>query len=165
MKLLFILVLTFVFAFSVSAQNAKMSVNDLKTIEGKQWVGNLTYVNYGSGKKVSIPSNLTVTRSNADRNIWVFDYQYPDEPKANGKSDIKLSSDGKMFNDGSVIEKQKLPGGVLKFVTTKDGMDDNKPSLLRYTYLVSKRAFSIKKEVRTEGSAEFFERNTYRWTR
>jgi hypothetical protein len=35
----------------------------------------------------------------------------------------------------------------------------------RYTYLIEASSFSIGKEVRPEGAAEFFARNRYSWKR
>ena len=39
---------------------------DLQPLHGPQWKGALTYLDYTSNKKVSIPSNLTVTSSTED---------------------------------------------------------------------------------------------------
>ncbi len=153
------------FVCSAVAQGASVSAGDLKTLEGREWSGTLTYLDYSSNKKTSIKSNLKVTAAAEDKMAWRFEYIYPDEPKANGKSDVKLSTDGLTFNEQTVIERIKLADGTTKIVTTKDGPDNGKKALFRHTYLVSAKSFSIMKEVRTEGSADFFERNTYTWTR
>jgi hypothetical protein len=148
--------------FGAFGQAASVSADDLKPLAGA-WTGTLTYLGYGSGKKTSIRSDVKVTGD--EPGAWTFEYIYPDEPKANGKSVVKLSSDGRTFNDQEVAEAKKLPDGTIRIVTTKPGTDNNRPALFRYTYIVGKSAFSISKEVRLEGSETFFERNTYSWTR
>lgn len=149
-------------AAAASAQGS-LTAKDLKLVEGEKWIGELTYLDYRSNKRTSIRSNLTVTKKSDS--AWTFSYEYPDEPKADGSSDAELSADGKTFNGQAVAAKRKLPGGGLRFVTTKEGEDNNKKALFRYTYTVTPNTFSIKKEVRTEGTAEWFERNTYSWKR
>lgn len=91
--------------------------------------------------------------------------QYPKEPGANKKEDVKLSSDGKTFDGENVIERTKLADGILRVVTSIKGKDDDRDATFRHTYLIGKKSFSIRKDVRFDGETEFFERNTYRWTR
>jgi hypothetical protein len=143
----------------------KNKSSDFKQSTAGQWKGKLTYQDYRSNKKVSILSNLTVTESNEDKLSWIFEYEYPDEPKANKKSIAKISKDGKTFDDETVVERKNLPNKTLKIVTTKNGMDNDKPAVFRHTYLLSKKSFSIKKEVKYEGTQKFFERNEYSWIR
>jgi lipopolysaccharide export LptBFGC system permease protein LptF len=149
----------------VNLNRPKIKSGDFKRLTNGQWKGKLTYQDYRSNKKVSILSNLTVTESSEDKSSWIFEYEYPDEPKANEKSIVKISKDGKTFDDETVIERTKLPNGTLKIVTTKNGTDNDKPAVFRYIYLINKTTFSIKKEVKYEGTDEFFERNEYSWNR
>ncbi len=165
MKRLFLSLAILVFgAFSAIAQTGPLSADDLKPLEGSKWTGTLTYLDYRTNKKTSIRSNVTITRKADDPNVWVFAYEYPDEPKANGSSEAKLTDGGKTFSDGEVSEK-KNAAGLLRIVTTKAGMDNDKNASFRYTYLIGSKSFSIKKEVRVDGSADWFERNEYSWTR
>lgn len=147
------------------SKSPKVKAKDLQQLTGTQWTGTLTYLDYGKNKKVSIPANLIVTTSAADKLSWVFDYQYPDEPKANSKETVTLSRDGKIFDGETVVEKNKLDDGTIKIVTEKAGMDNDKKSQFRFTYLLSRTSFSIKKEVKYDGTNEFFERNQYSWKR
>ena len=160
---IFIFIFSLALIVSASAQTAKISAKDLKPLEGRQWVGDLTYLDYTSKKKTSIKSNVTITRANDL--TWIFDMQYPLEPNANSKDETKLSADGRTFDGETVIERIELPDGILKIVTTKTGKDDNRDSTFRHVYLIGKKSFSIKKEVKFDGSVEYFERNTYSWTR
>lgn len=157
------LLLLFLPAFAF-AQTARLKSADLNRLSGAEWKGTLTYVDYRSGKNTSIPSNLTV-RSGADKSSWEYDFQYPDEPKANKKSIARLSLDGRTYDGETVIEKTKLKGGVLKIVTTQSGTDNDKKAVFRFTYLIAPSTFSIKKEVRYEDGKEYFERNEYSWKR
>lgn len=150
---------------SASAQTAKISPDDLKILEGTQWTGTLTYLDYGTNKQTSIKSNVTVSRPDAEKLTWTFDYQYPLEPKANRKDQVVLTPDGKTFDGETVIERIKQADGTLKIVTTKEGVDNGKKSLYRFTYLAGKNSFYVKKEVRQESSTEFFVRNEYAWKR
>lgn len=152
--------------FAPAAPNApKVTDKDLRPLTGAQWTGTLTYLDYRSNKKVSIPSSLTVTQSAEDARSWVFDYKYPDEPKADGKETVKVSEDGRAINDETVTERTELDGGALRIVTERKGRDNDREAAFRYTYLLGAKSFSIKKEVRYEGAGDFFERNQYSWTR
>lgn len=166
MNLLFSVLLIVAQLFAPAAASApKVTGKDLRTLAGAQWTGTLTYLDYRSNKKVSIPSNLTVTRSAEDNRSWVFDYKYPDEPKADGKETVTVSRDGRAINDEAVTERTKLAGGTLRIVTEKKGRDNDRNAVFRHTYLLNAKSFSIKKDVRYEGAGEFFERNQYSWTR
>jgi hypothetical protein len=149
----------------VNSKDPKIKSGDFKRLTNGQWKGKLTYQDYRSNKKISIWSNLTVTESSEDKSSWIFDYEYPDEPRANEKSIVKISKDGKVIDGETVVERTKLPNETLKIVTTKNGTDNVKPAVFRYIYLINKKTFSIKKEVKYEGTNEFFERNEYIWKR
>ncbi len=166
MKIIICLLIFVSSAFGFVNLNApKIKSGDFKRLTNGQWKGKLTYQDYRSNKKVSTLTNLTVTESSEDKLSWIFEYEYPDEPKANKKSIVKIGKDGKTFDDETVVERTKLPDETLKIVTTKNGMDNNKPAVFRYIYLINKKTFSIKKEVKYEGTQEFFERNEYSWNR
>jgi hypothetical protein len=162
MKSILFTTITLLFCATFS-QTAVVTPNDLKSIEGSKWTGTLTYLDYRFNKKTSIRSDVTISRKGSS-NTWTFAYEYPDEPKANGTSEVVLSEDGSTFGDAKVIEKN-LSMGVVRIITTKDGTDNDKRAVFRYTYIADKKTFKIKKEVRLEGSPDWFERNEYSWTR
>lgn len=147
------------------AQTARLSAEDLKQLTGASWTGKLTYLDYRSNKETSIRSKLTVTEAAEGASSWVFSYEYPDEPKANGKKTIALGEGGTVFGDETVVERAMLADGTLRVVTERRGQDNDKEALFRYTYLIGAKSFSIKKEVKPSGAAEFFERNRYSWER
>ena len=153
------------FAALILPQSAKVLPEDLRRLTGARWAGMLTYTDYGSNKRVSIPSTLTVKEATGDASSWVFEYEYPDEPKANGKQTVKLDEGGTRLDGETVVERTSLDGGLLRIVTERRGTDNDKPALFRYTYLIGPSSFSVKKEARYDGASEFFERNVYSWSR
>lgn len=151
--------------FGARAQTPRVTAEDFRRLTGARWNGALVYRDYSSDKQVSIRSNLTVTQAPGDESSWVFEYEYPDEPKANGKQTLKLGGGGTTIDDETVVERMMLDGGALRVVTERRGKDNDKDAHFRYTYLIGASSFSIRKEVRAEGASEFFERNRYSWTR
>ncbi len=99
-----LLIASSIFGSAFTAQ-PKVNSKDLQRLTGAQWKGTLTYLDYRSNKKVSIPSHLTVTRSVKGKFSWVFDYQYPDEPKANSRDIVRISKDGRVIDGENVIER------------------------------------------------------------
>ena len=152
-------------AATAAPQAARVSPEDMRRLTGARWTGTLTYTDYGTNRRVSIPSNLTVTESPEVGAAWVFEYEYPKEPKANGKRTLKLGEGGSTFDGETVVERTSLDDGTLKLVTEKRGTDNERAALFRFTYLIGASSFSVKKEVRHEGAPEFFERNVYSWSR
>lgn len=146
-------------------QAPRLAAEDLRRLTGAPWAGTLTYTDYGSGRKVSIRSTLTVTQSADDAAAWVFEYGYPDEPKANGKRVARLGEGGAVFDGAKVVERTSLGRGAFRVVTEKRGDDDGQPALFRYTYAFGASGLSVRKEARLDGAADFFERNVYSWTR
>ena len=136
---------------------------DFKMLTGSPWKGALTYLDYGTKKKVSIECNVSVAQSKISSLAWEFAYTYPKEPKANNKETISMSKDGKTLDEAKVMKREILPDHTVRIVTQKNGMDDDRNALERFTYLFGTKSFSIKKEVRFEGLKEFMERNQYSW--
>jgi opacity protein-like surface antigen len=137
---------------------------DLERLAGAEWQGTLSYLDYGSGRKTSIRSNVTVTPS-GEPSRWIFAHRYPDEPRADSRDTVVLAADGRTLAGETVVERATLADGTLRIVTEKPGRDNDRPATFRYTYLIAPARVSIRKEVRVDGTAEFFERNEYAWTR
>ena len=149
----------------VSTKEPRVTRDNLQILTGAQWSGTLTYRDYRSNKEVSIPANLTVRPNGEDKWSWVFEYKYPDEPKADSAEIVRLSKDGRSINGEVVVERTSLPDSTVSFVTEKKGEDNNRNASIRFTYSINSRSFSIRKEVRYEGETQFFARNEYRWKR
>ena len=149
----------------LARHSPQVKANDFKIVAGAGWIGTLSYLDYGRNKTVSIPSRLSVSRSTTDKRTWLFSYEYPEEPKENALDTVTVSTDGVFINDKKVVERGELPGNSLKIVAEKAGLDNDKRAVFRYTYMIGRKAFSIRKEVRYEATTEFFVRNEYSWTR
>jgi hypothetical protein len=149
----------------LAGQAAK--ARDFNMLLGARWTGTLTYLNFSDGQRFSIPCELVITAVAGRRRAWEFSTEYPKEPQENEKSIFALSADGKTFRDETIVERRKMARGNIRIVTAKEGLDNNKPAFFRYTYLIAKHSFSIKKEVKylDDPAAAFFERHTYAWTR
>ncbi|HEX8557543.1 MAG TPA: hypothetical protein VF668_05550 [Pyrinomonadaceae bacterium] len=152
-------------ALAPPPQAPRLAAEDLRRLTGARWEGTLTYTDYGSGRRVSIRSTLTVTQSADDEAAWVFEYGYPDEPGANSKGVARLGEGGTLFDGQKVVGRTHDAGGALRVVTEKRGRDDGREALLRYTYTFGASSFSVRKEARPSGAAGFSERNVYSWTR
>jgi len=151
---------------SLYAQPApRIEPADVQRLAGALWKGSLTYLDYTSRKPVSIASELVVTRADADGRSWRFDYQYPGEPKANSASSVTIAGDGSTIDGERVTQRSVLAGGIVRIVTEKSGQDDRRPAMFRFTYLIGDSSFSRRKEVKFAGTADYFERHTYSWTR
>ena len=143
----------------------KVSINDVKVLSGAPWHGTLTYLDYSRNTPVSIPSDLVVSQSTDEPSAFVFDYRYPDEPKANSKATVTISQDGTMLDEAAVISKQILADKTVVLVTEQAGEDDNRKAVIRKTLSIHPQAFSVVKEVRREGEKDYFERHRYSWKR
>jgi hypothetical protein len=143
----------------------RLRPGDLQILTGQPWIGTLTYLDYGTNKRVSIASNLSVSHSRTDTLVWVFAYEYPDEPKANSQDTLALSRDGRTIHGERVVERAGRSTDTLKIVTEKRGTDNDKQAVFRLTYLISAKSFAIRKEVRYEGADGYIERNRYDWKR
>ena len=85
-------ILVIVISLAATAQtNAVVSVSDFTKAEGS-WKGSLTYMDYSSGKPFSMPANVSLRIANNSQII--LSYAYPNEPNANGKDTLLISSNG-----------------------------------------------------------------------
>ena len=103
-------------------ENPKVYPRDFLKVSGQKWKGILTYLDYSSGKQISIDANITVTLG-SDSLTWYFVHEYPKEPQANSIDTVILMKDGRMINDETVIERTE--SGVTTLITTqKEVVDD-----------------------------------------
>ncbi len=141
-----------------------ITTDDLSLLTGKKWTGKLTYLDYSSKDLVSIPAEVTVLNTE-DSDAFIFINEYPDEPKANNTDTVRIEENGKKFGNETVTERITETGGILKIITSEDGMDNDKPAVIRHTYIISRTGYTIIKDVRYEGESNFINRNTYLFER
>jgi len=135
----------------------------LKSIVGT-WEGSITYLDYQTNKPFSMAANLIV-ENGSNENTLVLNNFYPDEPKANNSEKIKVSKNGTILNKHSVTQREELENGNIQIQTEHKGKDDNKKALIRYTYLIGKNTFSIRKEVQFSQGDEWIKRSELSYNR
>lgn len=124
------------------------------------WEGKLTYLDYSSGKSFSMPANITLSFTK-DQKGFIMLYEYPKEPHANAKDTTYMV--GNLFGKDLIVDFKKEGNGDFLLVTEVDGLDgnDNKKAILRHTYLLKEKQFSIVKQVKFEGADRWIKRNEY----
>ena len=155
----------FYLLFAFIGFTVTVSVKDFKPALGK-WTGTLTYIDYTSGKPYTMPANITFSLSKKNPNQLILSVEYPNEPKANGNDTMVISKDGAMLDGAMVVSKEKS-GGILHLVTERSGVDGNehKKAIIKHIYIISKKTFSNRKEVRFEGDEKWILRNEYKMNR
>lgn len=146
----------------LTTDSPKVYTDDFDPIIQRDWVGTLTYLDYGTQKRVSIACNLEVTERS--KGNFLFKYIYPNETSANSKSKVRLRNDGAFVNDQQVLSRAKT-SEMTTIVTSTKGKDDNKAAELRFTYEFNEKIFKMTKEVRYEGRPEYIFRNEYDFQR
>jgi quinol monooxygenase YgiN len=152
--------LTILFAFSISlCFGQRFQVKDLAKSTGF-WEGNLTYLDYSSGKPYSMAANITLSLTQ-DQKGFIMLYEYPKEPHANAKDTTYVK--GNLFGKEQIVAFNKEPNGDFQLITDVDGEDgnDHKKAVLRHTYLLKEQQFSIVKEVKFVGTDQWIKRNEY----
>jgi len=135
------------------------SPEDFRVVAGSGWKGHLSYLDYSSKALSKIPVEIQVDEPNG--RALGYSIRYPGETQYNSREKIKLSRDGRMLNDGLIIDRKQNDNGDLILVTTYRGEDDNRRADIRVTYALGSTAFSISKEVRIEDESDYFLRNQY----
>ena len=113
-KLLIVLMLMPVFGFTQTISS--VTAKDFKTAFGK-WKGSLTYLDYSSGKPYTMPANITVSKNKDNKQQLILAFEYPDEPKANGKDTLVISDDGLQIDGAVIVSKTKDSDGSLVLIT------------------------------------------------
>lgn len=157
-----LLVFALLFYFKPIAQNT-VTKEDLKTLIG-EWTGSLTYIDYRSNKPYTMPANLRVEAGKNDFQLLLFNI-YPNEPKANDRSKIKISKNGDKLDNHPVKSREELTDGQIQLTTEYAGKDNNKNALIRNIYIIGERQFVIRKEVKFENSDDWLMRNEFNYKR
>ena len=130
--------------------------SDLVGLGGDNYSGALTYLDYSSGKKVSLDVEADVTVKLECLRIAI---RYVDEPEANSTQEYCISEDGSGFAGAKLISLQRLGPDFIAFQTEEMGEDDNKPALLRQSYILSQKAITSGREVSYDEGETWIERN------
>ena len=152
---------TWMLAWAAAAQ--QVSPDDFRELQG-DWSGQLTYLDYTSGKDETIVARLSASVKNQQ---FELAFSYPIEPGRGGKDLYTIRDQGRMINDLKVLERSVNPGGLIRIVLEQKGTDGNdfKPATFHHILEIGKNKFTLTKMVRYEGDKNFFRRNTYTFSR
>ena len=138
-----------------------ISVDDFRPLVGEEWSGELTYLNYNSDERSTIPVRYRVIEDAPGE--LKFKIAYPGEESHNATNTIAIGEGGTTLFGAPVISRTQTDDG-LEIVTLTDGEDGNKPAKIRIIYRISASDFSMEKRVRFGGENEF-RRNIYEFGR
>ncbi len=157
-----------------------VSQNDFMILTGESWNGALTYLDYSSGKRVTIPTRAQIMQKGDKISVSI---SYPEEPWEDSKETLSFSKDGRKLNGHTLISRSThalsslgldaenfnmttLPDIMFtRFVTEHDGKDNGKPAKIRMQYILHPKALGIYKDVKTDKNESFVNRNVYSFTR
>lgn len=137
----------------------KIKVQDLAESVG-QWRGELTYLDYTSGKPYTLSADLKISLT-SDKKGYITHYEYPKEPQANSVDTTYVTKHN--FGLAKIIEfKKDNPAGFI-LITELDGEDgnDHQKAVLRHTYQLQENTFSIRKDVKFRGTELWIKRHEY----
>ncbi len=138
------------------------SLDDFRDLIGDDWLGSLTYLNYGEPKQdFTIPAALSVRESETGLGLY---FQYPDEPDQNSRSALSITEEGRVVNGDTLTERSET-GETLTLVTEGACQDMGQPATCEMIYTISDTALSIRKMVQYDGAAESFRRNEFEFVR
>jgi hypothetical protein len=158
-----ILFVTAVIFLCVNVKAQTFQVKDLSSSVGN-WEGKLTYLDYSTGKPYSMSANIKISLT-ADKNGYIMGYEYPKEPHANSIDTTFIM--GNYFGKDKIVRFEKVADGGFTLVTELAGEDgnDNKQAVLRHTYILKLYTYSIRKDVKFEGTDKWIKRNEYQLNR
>ena len=126
-------------------------------------MGNLSYLNYGSEERSTIPVKLRITILSDQAMQQAI--QYPGEEQYNSKQKVLISRDGTHIDGDALTAREKKPDGTLVLTTEGTGLDDNRSARIQMVYMISETKFSVQKNVRFPESDAYFNRNEYSFSR
>ncbi|MPT32660.1 MAG: hypothetical protein E2600_13565 [Chryseobacterium sp.] len=159
-----ILIIGFCLLIATLTQAQKKSsrlINDFMKVEGN-WTGQLTYLDYSSGKPYTMSAELEIKRI-SNTNEFLFVHTYPKEKSANKTDTITISKDGQYIGKEKLVSRTKLPKGNMRIITEKEGKDgnDGKKATIRQTYILGNTSFSTQKDVLFSGETTWIKRHEY----
>ena len=152
--------------FAFVAEGINVSTKDFTAAIGA-WKGTLTYLDYKTGKPYTMPANFLVSINAKNDQQVIFNYQYPDEPKANASDTLTIKENGTLFDEATVTLKKINADGSIQIETERNGIDgnDNKKAVIKHVYLIGSKQFINRKEVKFDGEQNWIKRNEYSFSR
>jgi hypothetical protein len=115
-------------------------------VEGN-WTGQLTYLDYSSGKPYTMSADLEIKEFPTPMNSFSFTL-IPKE-SANKTDTVSISKDGQYIGKEKLVSRTKLSNGDIRIITEKEGKDgnDGKKATIRQTYIFGNTSLSTQKDV------------------
>ncbi len=153
------MVATLFILFCISSSAQSFQIKDLSNSVGN-WKGNLTYLDYTSGKPYTMSANIKISLTE-NKSGYIMGYEYPNEPHANSKDTTYIAD--KLFGKDKIVEFKITEDGGFTLVTEILGEDGNnhRKANLRHTYILNFNTYSITKDVKFEGTDKWIKRNEY----
>jgi hypothetical protein len=157
----FITTLLCIISLSANAQDL-LNAKDLKLFVGK-WNGTLEYTDYRDDKTMVMQTRLEI-KAAADSMVLQFSYTEPGGRLVQEREVWKIVSNGEQLQlgkDVSDISNINRELGNIILTLDRNGMDNDKPSVIRKMITISNQNLSIVKRVKYDGSDAYLLRNTY----
>lgn len=151
-------------AVALSATAQSLSPAQLQPLLGT-WRGERMYMDYTSGAETHIPADLVVEP--LGERTWLVGFGYADEPHANQRDTMRLSTEGTLLDGLQVIAVKQPATDSLILVLHERGTDNGAPALIRKTWTIGRHTCTLRKDVHpiTTPSAPFALRHEYRFKR
>ncbi|MEM9846491.1 MAG: hypothetical protein AAF847_01280 [Bacteroidota bacterium] len=139
-----------------------ISIEDLAFLGG-DYQGTLTYLQYESDELNTLDVKAEYyTKKNALKYTHFVDEGNGEVEKRRGSFSVKNGT-----INGAPLTKKELDGvnNTFLLIYEEQARDDGKKATIRFTISGNQTAFSIKKEVRFDGTSDFFLRNRFDFTK
>lgn len=151
------------FADTEEAAQVTVSMEDFDVLAGDGWEGSLTYLNYGSDQRSTIPVKMAIEI--LGKHSLRIAIRYPGEEQYNDAEKIKISRNGKRVDGYDLVARELQPDGALVLTAIGSGRDDDRKADIQMVYFISANEFRIEKNVRFDQDDNFFNRNVYLFSR
>ena len=168
-KLVFCFLISFNTLQSQTPSDTRLKGDELQVLEGK-WAGKLTYLNYGDDKTlVDIPCTFEAVKKGKKMITTVIYKELDKKGNPMMARNIFVAKKGskvlQLNGKWEVVKVQKTEEELL-IIGESSGQDNHRNADFRLTVRIQKgEAATWKKEVRYEGTEEFFMRNVFSFTK
>lgn len=149
---------------------AQSSLEDFDFLLG-DWEGELEYLDYQDDETlVRLPTTMRCEPSETGMSLMLaYTYGEPDGRRVDGREALRpADQEGELYFDGRwrVVEASFDPeADRYQVVLGREGMDNERPAVIRKTILLTGGELTITKEVLYDGESEYLQRNQHRFVR
>ena len=142
-------------------KNISMYQKDIDNLIGN-WEGTLTYLDYTSGKSITMNANVNIEKINKSNDL-VFSNSYSKEANANDKDTLTISKNKKYLNNLIIKSRKELENGAIEIITEELSIDgnDDKEAIVKHTLIINKTKLIKRKDVKFIGENKWINRSEY----